>query len=194
MARGRVPGDGTGSCAGRGCGARHGVVAAAWQHVWWNVSATALGAGDKNGRFSRGKRTAATTEHFFYLAGVLPWAPGMTSATIGYTLWNRQHKDDDLALTVLVALGAPHGGGEFAHAEHGYAHAVRNGAILVVNPLAVHGTAEFDYLPGDDMRIMVAFFVKSSVVKGMATGASHGRACGLAVPPACKPTHRGKGQ
>ena len=66
------------------------------------------------------------TEHFFYLAGVLPWAPGMTSATIGYTLWNRQHKDDDLALTVLVALGAPHGGGEFAHAEHGYAHAVRN--------------------------------------------------------------------
>ena len=134
------------------------------------------------------------TEHFFYLAGVLPWAPGMTSATIGYTLWNRQHKDDDLALTVLVALGAPHGGGEFAHAEHGYAHAVRNGAILVVNPLAVHGTAEFDYLPGDDMRIMVAFFVKSSVVKGMATGASHGRACGLAVPPACKPTHRGKGQ
>ena len=61
MARGRVPGDGTGSCAGRGCGARHGVVAAAWQHVWWNVSATALGAGDKNGRFSRGKRTAATT-------------------------------------------------------------------------------------------------------------------------------------
>ena len=41
------------------------------------------------------------TEHFFYLAGVLPWAPGMTSATIGYTLWNRQHKDDDLALTVL---------------------------------------------------------------------------------------------
>ena len=134
------------------------------------------------------------TEHFFYLAGVLPWAPGMTSATIGYTLWNRQHKDDDLALTVLVALGAPHGGGEFAHAEHGYAHAVRNGAILVVNPLAVHGTAEFDYLRGDDMRIMVAFFVKSSVVKGMATGASHGRACGLAVPPACKPTHRGKGQ
>jgi hypothetical protein len=70
---------------------------------------------------------------------------------------------------VLVALGAPHGGGEFAHAEHGYAHAVRNGAILVVNPLAVHGTAEFDYLQGDDMRIMVAFFVKSSVVKGMAT-------------------------
>ena len=61
MARGRVPGDGTGSCAGRGCGARHGVVAAAWQHVWWNVSATALGAGDKNGRFSRGKRTTATT-------------------------------------------------------------------------------------------------------------------------------------
>ena len=41
------------------------------------------------------------TEHFFYLAGVLPWALGMTSATIGYTLWNRQHKDDDLALTVL---------------------------------------------------------------------------------------------
>ena len=80
------------------------------------------------------------------------------------------------------------------HASNCYAHAVRNGAILVVNPLAVHGTAEFDYLPGDDMRIMVAFFVKSSVVKGMATGASHGRACGLAVPPACKPTHRGKGQ
>ena len=42
-ARGRVPGDGTGSCAGRGCGARHGVLAVAWQHVWWNVSATALG-------------------------------------------------------------------------------------------------------------------------------------------------------
>ena len=134
------------------------------------------------------------TEHFFFLADALCWAPGITSATIGYTLWNRQHKDDDLALTVLVALGAPHGGGEFAHAEHGYAHAVRNGAILVVNPLAVHGTAEFDYLRGDDMRIMVAFFVKSSVVKGMATGASHGRACGLAVPPACKPTHRGKGR
>ena len=36
MARGRVPGDGTGSCAGRGCGARPRAVAAAWQHVWWN--------------------------------------------------------------------------------------------------------------------------------------------------------------
>ena len=63
MARGRVPGDGTGSCAGRGCGARPRAVAAAWQHVWWNVSATALGAGDKNGRFSRGKRTAAQQQH-----------------------------------------------------------------------------------------------------------------------------------
>jgi len=133
-----------------------------------------------------------STESFFYGARVRTWARGVTSATIGYTLWNRQHVDDDLALTVLVAIGAPHAGGEFAHAEHGYAHAVRNGAILIVNPLTVHGTAEFDYQDSDDMRIMVAFFVKKSVVKGLGTGASHGRASGLPVPPANKPTRRGE--
>ena len=40
------------------------------------------------------------------------------------------------------------------------------------------------------MRIMVGFFVKKSVVKGLGTGASYARACGLPVPRAAKPTHR----
>ena len=44
------------------------------------------------------------------------------------------------------------------------------------------------------MRIMVAFFVKKSVVKGLGTGTSYARACGLPVPRAAQPTRRGGGQ
>ena len=98
-----------------------------------------------------------TTEDFFYVAGVRTFALGVTSATVGYSLWNRQHVDDDLGLTILVAMGTPHAGGEFAHGMMGYAHAVRAGAILIVNPLQPHSTAEFLYRQGNDSRRMVAF-------------------------------------
>ena len=71
------------------------------------------------------------------------------------------------------------------------AHAVREGTVLVVNPLQTHSTADFAYEPGDEMRRMVAFFVNADVVKGLGTGLAHAEATGLAAPPP-KKAHRGK--
>lgn len=80
------------------------------------------------------------TASFFYKEGLRSFAKAVTGATIGFSLWNRAHLDDDLGLTILVALGAPSRGGEFAHPEVGRAHHIRHGTVLVVNPRQMHGT------------------------------------------------------
>ena len=131
------------------------------------------------------------TNDFFHNADLAFWARAATGATLGVSLWNRSHIDDDLALTVLVAQGGAAAGGEFAHAAHGLAHAVAPGDILVVNPLLRHGTAEFDYSEGDELRSMVAFFVKTTVVAGLVTGHAYAVEKGLVTKPPRKAKRRG---
>ena len=41
--------------------------------------------------------------------------------------WGRRSRAHGAVL--LIAIGAPEAGGEFTHATHSYAHAVRHGAI-----------------------------------------------------------------
>ena len=59
------------------------------------------------------------TEQFFYEHDIVTFAPAANGATIGELLWNRQHGDDDLGITCLVAHGEPAGGGNSAIAPMG---------------------------------------------------------------------------
>ena len=131
------------------------------------------------------------TEDFFIKAKLTLWSTAATGATLGVSLWNRAHTDDDLGLTVLVAQGKPTAGGEFAHPAHGLAHQVEEGDVLIVNPLLTHGTAEFDYAEGDELREMVAFFLKTSVVTGLATGQAYAIHKNIATKPPGKAARRG---
>ena len=104
---------------------------------------------------------------------------------------NRQHTDDDLGITMLVAHGEPAGGGEFCHSAHGRAHHVRRGDILIVNPAETHGTAEFRLTQGKAIRRMVAFFIKTSIVRAAGGAWAHAHACSLSVPGSSKKRRRG---
>ena len=88
-------------------------------------------------------------------------------ATCGHLFFNRHHADDDLWVTILVALGACTVGGGFAHMEAGVIHAVHAGHILVVNPARLHSTCEF----GDAhaTRHMIALFVSTNVFRACTT-------------------------
>jgi len=131
------------------------------------------------------------TEQFFYEHDIVTFAPAANGATIGELLWNRQHGDDDLGITCLVAHGEPAGGGEFCHSAHGRAHRVRSGDILVVNPAETHGTAEFELTQGREIRRMVAFFIKTAIVRAAGAAWAHARENNLPVPGACKKRRRG---
>ena len=86
-----------------------------------------------------------------------------TSITCGHLFFNRAHEDDDLWLTVLVAVGECAAGGGFAHPSCGVVQAVRAGDILLVNPAVPHCTTEF----GDEhaTRCMIAVFVSVNALR-----------------------------
>lgn len=86
-----------------------------------------------------------------------PFLRGYTSATCGHLFFNRMHTDEDVWVTVLVALGDCARGGGFAHATAGVVHQVSAGDILVVNPAQPHCTAEFGDVTAT--RRMLAVFV-----------------------------------
>ena len=100
-----------------------------------------------------------------------------TSITCGRLFFNRTHTDDDLWMTVLVAVGDCARGGGFAHPTCGVVHAIRAGHILVVNPAMPHCTSEF----GDAhaTRHMIAIFVSVNAWRACATSAVVAKAHGL---------------
>ena len=68
---------------------------------------------------------------------------------------------------------------------------VRSGDILVVNPAETHGTAEFELTQGREIRRMVAFFIKTAIVRAAGAAWAHARENNLPVPGACKKRRRG---
>ena len=102
-----------------------------------------------------------------------------TSITCGHLFYNRAHSDNDLWITILVALGDCECGGGFVHPGCGVVQAVRAGDVLVVNPCVEHCTSEF----GDELssRRMVAIFVSENAFRACATSVSVAESNALSV-------------
>ena len=99
------------------------------------------------------------------------------SVTCGHLFFNRTHCDEDVWLTVLVAVGECARGGGFAHVASGVVHALRAGHIMVVNPACPHSTSEFG--DPDATRHMIAMFVSKGTFRACVASAHMQRADGL---------------
>ena len=99
------------------------------------------------------------------------------SISCGHLFFNEQHVDNDLYITILVALGECSLGGGFAYMGVGWVQELSAGDIAVVNPLKQHSTAEF----GDPLcqRRMIAMFVGKNALIACATSAAVMRDKGL---------------
>mmetsp|Transcript_38518 Transcript_38518/g.101620 ORF Transcript_38518/g.101620 Transcript_38518/m.101620 type:complete len:286 (+) Transcript_38518:562-1419(+) len=100
-----------------------------------------------------------------------------TSVSLGDAFVPRAHIDSDLWVTVLVATGTCTVGGEFAHPEHGVAHKIHAGDILVVNPAMSRCTAVMS--DPDASRRMIALFVSDNALKACLTSMEVATAEGL---------------
>ena len=100
-----------------------------------------------------------------------------TSMTCGHLFFNRAHADEDLWITILIALGDCARGGGFAHPGCGVVQEVRAGDVLLVNPAVQHCTTEF----GDEhaTRRMIAVFVSENAFRACATSVAVQREHGL---------------
>jgi len=61
----------------------------------------------------------------------------LSQITIGSSLFNMCHEDEDLWVTILVAFGDCEHGGDFIHPTIGLGHKIMAGDILLVNPRKV---------------------------------------------------------
>ena len=96
----------------------------------------------------------------------------VTAVTVGVDFWPLSHIDNDFGPTVLVCVhlgNGPSRGGDFSFAADGHVVELRDGDVLVYNPLVVHGTTEFEYAHAADGCYMLAFFCSAKTLKGCAT-------------------------
>lgn len=100
-----------------------------------------------------------------------------TSISMGERFVPRNHVDEDLWVTAVIAAGSCAHGAEWAHPEQGVAHAVHAGDILVVNPAYSHCTATMQ--DPEATRRMLALFVSDNALKASLTSLEVARAEGL---------------
>ena len=96
-----------------------------------------------------------------------PFMGYYVSCACGTLFWPRVHVDDDVWLTILVALGDCAAGGGWANPTCGVIHEVHAGDILVVNPRVAHGTCEFGDVNAD--REMIAVYMSTGCFRGALT-------------------------
>jgi hypothetical protein len=91
------------------------------------------------------------------------------SIACGDRFWSRMHVDDDVWVTLLLAMGGCEDGGGWANPSCGVIQKVHAGDIYVVNPQVVHGTCEFGDVNAD--RCMLAVYVSRGCMRGALTSA-----------------------
>ena len=111
-----------------------------------------------------GMREGPFMEHFLGLA-------------CGQLFWSRMHSDDDVWLSILVALGDCAAGGGWANPTCGVIHEVHAGDILVVNPRVAHGTCEFGDVHAT--REMIAIYMSTGCFRGSLTSTCTAERLGL---------------
>ena len=108
-----------------------------------------------------------------------PFMEYFLGCSCGTLFWSRMHCDDDVWLTIVVALGECAAGGGWANPSCGVIHEVHAGDILVVNPRVAHGTCEFGDVNAD--RSMIAIYMSTKCFRGALTSTCIAERLGLDV-------------